>query len=104
MSLQAWSVVVRFCLVGSACKVCLCAGEVEEYVHRVGRSARMGLAGASLLFLLPSELPYLELLGARGVRLKEEAVDDVLAGLPRHLEDRGRGELAAHVVGVYPCG
>lgn len=36
---------------------------VEDYVHRVGRTARVGIAGRSILFILPSEaryLPYLQ--------------------------------------------
>jgi ATP-dependent RNA helicase DDX31/DBP7 len=43
-------------------------GEVAEYVHRAGRVARAGKAGHSLLFLLPSERPLLDILKKRGVR------------------------------------
>jgi len=39
--------------------------EVAEYVHRVGRSARAGHAGNSLLFLLPSEQTFLSVLSQR---------------------------------------
>ena len=42
--------------------------EVADYVHRVGRCARAGRAGHSLLFLLPSERPFLDVLKKRGVK------------------------------------
>ncbi len=36
--------------------------ETSDYVHRVGRTARKGLAGSSLILLLPSEAGYISLL------------------------------------------
>jgi ATP-dependent RNA helicase DDX31/DBP7 len=42
--------------------------ETKDYVHRAGRSARAGQAGHALLFLLPSERQYIEVLGLRGLR------------------------------------
>mmetsp|Transcript_29023 Transcript_29023/g.32556 ORF Transcript_29023/g.32556 Transcript_29023/m.32556 type:complete len:950 (-) Transcript_29023:713-3562(-) len=41
--------------------------EIADYVHRVGRVARAGKAGHSLLFLLPSERKYLEVLETKGI-------------------------------------
>merc|ERR1712194_482364 len=38
---------------------------VDEYLHRIGRTARCGRAGNSLLFLQPTEARYLELLDAK---------------------------------------
>lgn len=38
--------------------------ETAEYVHRVGRTARKGMKGSALLFLLPSERGYLDNLRA----------------------------------------
>jgi ATP-dependent RNA helicase DDX31/DBP7 len=43
-------------------------GEVSDYVHRAGRAARAGRAGTSLLFLLPSERAFLDVLKKRGVK------------------------------------
>jgi len=42
--------------------------DTTEYVHRIGRTARRGLRGSSLLFLLPSEMGYLTLLSTHGLR------------------------------------
>ncbi|KAJ1673056.1 ATP-dependent RNA helicase dbp7, partial [Spiromyces aspiralis] len=41
--------------------------EVTDYVHRVGRTARLGKVGAAYLFLLPSETEYVEMLKSKGV-------------------------------------
>jgi len=41
--------------------------ETKDYVHRAGRSARAGQAGHALLFLLPSERQYIEVLQLRGL-------------------------------------
>lgn len=41
--------------------------EISDYVHRVGRAARAGKAGHSLLFLLPSERAYLDVLKTVGI-------------------------------------
>lgn len=45
---------------------------VRRYVHRVGRTARLGSRGDALLFLLPSERGYVEHLAAHGVALREQ--------------------------------
>mmetsp|Transcript_9968 Transcript_9968/g.17928 ORF Transcript_9968/g.17928 Transcript_9968/m.17928 type:complete len:1042 (+) Transcript_9968:61-3186(+) len=42
--------------------------ETKDYVHRAGRSARAGQAGHALLFLLPSERQYVEVLQLRGLK------------------------------------
>ena len=39
----------------------------KDYIHRVGRTARAGKAGHSLLFLLPSEKQFLDVLQLKGV-------------------------------------
>ncbi|GAB2291559.1 DEAD-box ATP-dependent RNA helicase 17 [Dionaea muscipula] len=46
-------------------------GEASEYVHRVGRTARLGQKGDSLLFLQPVEVDYLHDLEKHGVSLTE---------------------------------
>ncbi|PNH03260.1 DEAD-box ATP-dependent RNA helicase 18 [Tetrabaena socialis] len=43
----------------------------SAFVHRVGRTARMGRAGSALVFLLPGEESYVEFLRLRKVPLSE---------------------------------
>lgn len=42
--------------------------ETADYVHRAGRAARAGRSGHALLFLLPSETQYIEVLHLRGLK------------------------------------
>lgn len=45
-----------------------CPEDVDTYIHRVGRSARFGSKGKSLLFLIPNEEePFLELLKSKKI-------------------------------------
>ena len=37
-----------------------CPDDMENYLHRIGRTARYKSNGKSLLFLLPSETKFLE--------------------------------------------
>ena len=49
-------------------------GHPEEYVHRIGRTARAGKRGSSFLFLQTSEIEYLDLLKRRGARLERFSI------------------------------
>ncbi|KAG9140915.1 hypothetical protein Leryth_010447 [Lithospermum erythrorhizon] len=57
-------------------------GEPTEYVHRVGRTARLGEKGHSLLFLQPIEIDYLHDLEKHGVVLTEYPLLKVLDSFP----------------------
>ncbi|XP_058207323.1 DEAD-box ATP-dependent RNA helicase 18 isoform X3 [Rhododendron vialii] len=46
------------------------------FVHRVGRTARMGRRGSSIVFLLPKEEAYIEFLHIRRVPLEEKKCSD----------------------------
>lgn len=46
-----------------------CARQLDDYIHRVGRTARFGQAGRAITFLLPSELALVDLLQERGISL-----------------------------------
>lgn len=45
--------------------------EPDDFVHRSGRTARNGRAGNALLFLLPTEISYVEFMDSKGVPLEE---------------------------------
>ncbi|EPS57535.1 hypothetical protein M569_17282, partial [Genlisea aurea] len=53
-------------------------GEATEYVHRVGRTARLDDKGYSLLFLQPAEVDYLVDLKTHGVTLTEYPILKIL--------------------------
>lgn len=42
-------------------------GAVQDYIHRVGRTARVGKQGHALLFILPAEVEYLKSLTSHGI-------------------------------------
>ena len=52
-----------------------------EYVHRVGRTARLDTEGSAVIFLMPSESEYLGTLKAHNLKLSEIGVPDILAKL-----------------------
>ena len=54
---------------------------VAEYVHRVGRTARMDASGQSLLFVLPEEIKFVERLSDHQLVLKELKMEKVLESL-----------------------
>lgn len=56
-------------------------GNPADYVHRVGRTARIGLKGNALLFLTPAEVEYLDILKQHGISPEELLVNDVLKTL-----------------------
>ena len=53
-----------------------------RYVHRVGRTARMGQQGMAMLLLLPQEVGYIQKLQQQGVKLQEQALLPLLDQLP----------------------
>ncbi|KAI7834872.1 P-loop containing nucleoside triphosphate hydrolase protein [Kickxella alabastrina] len=52
--------------------------DLASYLHRVGRTARLGRVGEAVLFLLPSESAYLTLLQEKGLRPDDESMEAVL--------------------------
>lgn len=48
-----------------------CPEDVNTYIHRVGRTARYKSKGNALLFVLPSEVKFLEKLSARNIQQKK---------------------------------
>uniref|UniRef100_A0A069DZH0 ATP-dependent RNA helicase n=1 Tax=Panstrongylus megistus TaxID=65343 RepID=A0A069DZH0_9HEMI len=52
-----------------------------DYVHRVGRTARVGSSGVSILFLESSEMNFLHWLNEKRIKLEEQNVETYLEGL-----------------------
>ncbi|KAI8372879.1 P-loop containing nucleoside triphosphate hydrolase protein [Radiomyces spectabilis] len=55
--------------------------DMKDYVHRVGRTARLGKAGEAMLFLLPSEMEYLDIIKAQDLYPDPVTVESILEGL-----------------------
>jgi len=55
--------------------------DTDDYVHRVGRTARIGHSGQAVIFLVQSELGYLDLLRNKGIVLESVALERLLGGL-----------------------
>lgn len=75
-------------------------GEELEYVHRAGRTARLGEQGDALLFLLPSERAYQSKLESAGISIKEISNNTALAALlpGAELDQPGKVSYAARLV------
>ncbi|TWW60944.1 putative ATP-dependent RNA helicase DDX31 [Takifugu flavidus] len=63
-----------------------------EYVHRVGRTARVGEAGNSLIFLTPAETAFIEELANHNISLSEIKLLDILSSLMMDDTYKGRGK------------
>lgn len=63
-----------------------------EYVHRVGRTARIGARGSGLLFLTPAEAAFVTELANHNISLSEMKLQDILATLMVDDTYKGRGK------------
>lgn len=61
-----------------------------EYVHRVGRTARIGCRGSSLLVLAPSEAEYVNSLASHRINVSEMKMEAILSVLTSHDGFKGR--------------
>eukprot|EP00105_Crassostrea_gigas_P038416 XP_019922564.1 PREDICTED: probable ATP-dependent RNA helicase DDX31 isoform X2 [Crassostrea gigas] len=62
-------------------------GAVQDYVHRVGRTARVGKQGHALLFIMPAEVEYLKSLSGHGISMEEINMADILKTLIIAVQD-----------------
>ncbi|KAJ3340139.1 ATP-dependent RNA helicase dbp7 [Gonapodya sp. JEL0774] len=52
--------------------------DVEEYVHRVGRTARIGRTGEAVIFVAPEEAEYVGTLQKRGMAVERMEIETVV--------------------------
>eukprot|EP00124_Ichthyophonus_hoferi_P002458 Ihof_evm8s168 gene=Ihof_evmTU8s168 len=69
--------------------------ETADYVHRVGRTARIGTGGNALLFLSPSEVAYVNTLEKEGIGMKSVDMNDMLRSLVEFQAGSGRTNVSA---------
>lgn len=73
------------------------------FVHRVGRSARAGRSGSSLLFLTRKEEPYIELLLNRKVPLQKLPASERCCPPETELEDQRKSEIKSPGIKQILC-
>ncbi|CAO3699844.1 unnamed protein product [Rhizopus stolonifer] len=61
--------------------------DLKDYVHRAGRTARIGKVGEATLFLLPSEMEYLDILKAQDLFLEQITMETILKNIAEAKDD-----------------
>ncbi|XP_037348827.1 probable ATP-dependent RNA helicase DDX31 isoform X1 [Talpa occidentalis] len=72
-----------------------------EYIHRIGRTARIGCQGSSLLILAPSEAEYVNSLASHKINMSEMKMEAILSVLTRDdcFKGRRQGNEQSRAVG-----
>jgi len=71
--------------------------DAKEFVHQVGRTGRLGQVGDALLFLLPSETDFLDVLSVEQLELKELPMKNSLENLVMDQATETAEALASHL-------
>jgi len=56
------------------------------YIHRIGRTARLGKKGNAILFVMPSEERYIEILSSKNMNFIQLPLQDIQVTLVTNLE------------------
>lgn len=59
--------------------------DITDYAHRAGRTARRGLGGSSLLFLLPTEAPFLPLLHSHNLNPEALSLQSLFSSVSNYI-------------------
>jgi ATP-dependent RNA helicase DDX31/DBP7 len=59
--------------------------EITDYLHRAGRTARKGLSGQSVIFLLPSEAAYVQILYSHSLTPEPLSLQTLFADVVQHI-------------------
>ncbi|XP_065058799.1 probable ATP-dependent RNA helicase DDX31 [Rhopilema esculentum] len=73
-----------------------CPTNIQDYIHRVGRTARIGAQGEALLFLLPSEAKYISTLAKENISMQKLGLFDVL----KHLNPQSKKKINQSIIQV----
>ncbi|KNC87866.1 hypothetical protein SARC_00001 [Sphaeroforma arctica JP610] len=57
--------------------------EVSDYVHRIGRTARLGESGSAAVFVTPGEADFIKVLEQQGMNVHSIEMNDVLGSLEK---------------------
>ncbi len=64
---------------------------LAEYIHRVGRTARLDSSGQALMFVMPEEVKFLDVLREHHVKVQEIKSDVILSALASGTHKSGTG-------------
>ncbi|KAJ8677159.1 hypothetical protein QAD02_012946 [Eretmocerus hayati] len=71
---------------------------LRDYVHRIGRTARVGSRGVAIIFLTPPEIEFVRMLEEHRIIIKRDDMDNILTSLLGTLSNHNSVQVAAVVL------
>jgi len=75
----------------------------RAYVHRIGRTARIGTTGNALLFVMPSEEEYIQILMKKQMTFTQMSTEELFAGFYSNLAHNSRASAEVEENAVGHC-